>query len=532
MKSTSKRWPALLLVAVFVSGLFVSGCRRGGDGQGSLKPVKGGTLVVAHWEDPVSFNPDSKIDDAGVYVCNNIFNRLVTLDWNYKVIPDLAETWEVSPDGRTYTFHLVKGVKWHDGVAFTSADVKWTLEAIISNKGSAYDSVSCIDTVETPNDDTVVVNLKQSNAPFLSFLAWVGTFIMPKHIYEGSDWLANPANQKPVGTGPFKFGEWAQGDHITLEANPDYWGGAPYLDRVVFQIIPDSNTALQAFLNGQADLTTNRPPMSEIATLQTTEGVKVDLQPAPSRYYIAFNLGKDPLKDLNVRKAVSMAIDGQDIVTRALQGLGSPAEGFYTPAIAWAYNADAKRPAFDVAGAKKLLDDAGYTKKADGFRFKWTLPYFTGQEWADMATVIKSQLAAIDIDVQLEQLEIAAWMTKVIVNQDFDLTILNGMQGPDPDNLKLRFGTGGGINVMGYSNTEVDALLADAATKSTPEERGPLYKDVQTKLAADLPCVPYAEVTQIQVFHTRVHGLPWAENKGKLGFYDFSKTWLEGTAGK
>lgn len=526
-----KAWLALILVIALASTVLLAGCRRGGEGSGSLEPVKGGTLVVAHWEDPVSFNPDAKIDDAGASIYYNIFNKLVTLDVDYKVIPDLATDWDISPDGKTYTFHLAQGVKWHDGVPFTSTDVKWTFEAIINNHGSAYDSLSCIDTIETPDDNTVVIKLKDPNAPFLSFLAWIGTFIMPKHIYEGTDWLTNPANQKPIGTGPFKFVEWVQGDHITLEANPDYFAGAPYLDKVIFKIIPDSNTALQDFLNGGCDINNNRPPMSEIPTLQQTEGVKVDIKPMPSRYYIAFNLGKDPFKDLNVRKAVAMAIDGQDIVTRALQGLGSPAEGFYTPSIAWAYNADAKRPAFDVEAAKKLLDDAGYTKKADGFRFHWTLPYFTGQEWADMATVIKSQLAAIDIDVELQQLEIAAWMTKVITNKDFDLTILNGFQGPDPDNLRLRVGTGGGINVMGYSNPDIDALLEEAAKKLTPEERAPLYFQVQEKLAQDLPFIPYAEVVNIEVYHSRVHGLPWTEARGELGFDSFAKAWLENGGG-
>lgn len=518
----------LALTMVVSIGAFLSGCRSAGPDSGSLDPVTGGTLVVAHWEDPVSFNPCAKIDDAGVSLYFNIFNKLVTLDMDYRVIGDLAKEWTVSPDGKTYTFTLYANVKWHDGTPFTSADVKWTFDSIIANKGNAFDTLSVVDNIQTPDDTTVVINLKQPHAPFLSFLAWIGTFIMPKHIYDGTDWLTNEANQSPIGTGPFKFVEWVRGDHITLEKNPDYFMGAPYLDKVVFRIIPDSNTALQAFLNNEADVSFNRPPMSEIATLQATEGVEVDITAMPSRYYIAFNFAKELFQDLRVRQAVSMAVDGQEIVDRALQGIGEPGEGFYTPAIAWAYNAEAVRPAFDVEAAKALLDEAGYTKKADGFRFQWTLPYFTGQEWADMATVIKSQLAAIDIDVRLEQLEIAAWMTKVITNKDYDITILNGFQGPDPDNLKLRFGTGAGINVMGYSNTEVDELLAEAATLGSPEERAPLYHQVQTLLAADVPVVPYAEVSSIQLYHSWVHGLPWTDARGRLGFQSFAEAWLEG----
>jgi len=490
-------------------------------------PQKGGTFILAYPGDPISFNPDAKIDDFGYSIEQSLYNKLVTLDADYKVIPDLAKSWKVSDDGLTYTFELNRGVKWHDGKPFTSADVKWTLEAIIANKGVAYTNLKVIDKVETPDDFTVVVKLKEPSSPFISFLAWYGTFIMPKHIYEGTDWLTNPANEKPIGTGPFKFVEWKKGDHVTLEANKDYFRGSPYLDKIIYRMIPDSNTAVQALLNGEVDMSITRPPLSQLESLKKA-GVKVDTFPAPSRYYLMFNLRRDPLKKLEVRQAIAMAINRKEFVEKALHGLGSEGWGFYTPAIDWAFDKTAKAPPFDTKKAEELLDQAGYKKGADGIRLKLTLPYFTaGQDWTDMAQVIKANLAAIGIDVQLQGLEIAAWSQKVGQNHDFDLALLNGFQGPDPDNMRNRFGKDGSIQFMGYNNPEVDKALDEGAKATDLQKRAEAYHKIQQILARDLPIVPLGEVVSLYVYSNKVHGLSiHPEAKGKITIYDFSKVWL------
>lgn len=522
--------------------IFASGCGGGssnsnsGDSkppggtasqQQAAGPKQGGTFIVAYSGDPISFNPNGKIDDFAYSIEQSLFNKLVTLDTDYQVVPDLANSWKVSDDGKTYTFDLVQGVKWHDGKPFTSADVKWTLETIIKEKGVAYTNMKAIDSVDTPNDYTVVVKLKEPSSPFLGFLAWYGTFIMPKHLYENTDWLTNPANEKPVGTGPFKFVEWKKGDHVTLEANKEYFGGAPYLEKVVYQIMPDSNTAAQALLNGEVDMAHTRPPLTMLESLKKT-GIKVDISPAPSRYYMQLNLRREPLQKLEVRKALAMAINRKEIVEKAFQGLGSEAWGFYTPAIEWAYDKSARAPEFDPKKAEDLLEQAGYKKGADGTRLKLNLLYFTaGQEWADLAQVIKSNLKQIGVDVQLQGLEIAAWSKKVGQEHDFDLATLAGFQGPDPDNMRNRFSKDGSIQFMGYHSPIVEQALDEGARETDQAKRAKAYFAIQQELAKDLPIIPIAEVVSLYVYSDKVHGLAiHPENKGKLTHYNFAKVWL------
>lgn len=504
------------------------GSTQPGTGAPAGGPKQGGTFVIAYSGDPISFNPNGKIDDFGYSIEQSLYNKLVTLDSDYQVIPDLAKSWTVSPDGLTYTFPLHQGVKWHDGKDFTSADVKWTLEAIIANKGTAYTNMKVIDKVETPDAHTVVVKLKEPYSPFLGFLAWYGTFMMPKHIYENTDWHTNPANEKPVGTGPFKFVEWIKGDHVTLEANKEYFGGAPLIDKVIYRMMPDSNTAAQSLLNGEVDMSITRPPLAMLDALKKSN-IQVDIFPAPSRYYMQLNLRREPLQKLEVRQALAMAINRKEIVEKAFRGLGGEAWGYYTPAIEWAFNKSASAPAYDLKKAEELLEQAGYKKGADGTRLKLTLLYFTAsQEWADLAQVIKSNLKQIGVDVTLEGLEIAAWSKKVGEEHNFDLATLAGFQGPDPENLRNRFSKDGGIQFMGYHNPRVEELLNQGSRESDPAKRASAYHAIQEELAKDIPVIPMAEVVQLYVYNSKVHGLAWhQENKGKLTTYNFAKVWIE-----
>lgn len=481
------------------------------------------TLVIAYMGDPISLNPCSKTDDYGAAINRNIFNQLVAQDVNYDLVPQLAKSWEVSEDGKEYTFHLREGVKWHDGVAFTSKDVKYTIDAIVENKGSAYNNVSMVEEVLTPDDLTVVVKLKDPYAPFVPFLAWYGTQIMPAHIYEGTDWNTNPANQNPVGTGPFKFVEWVKGDHVTLAKNENYWGEGPYVDRVVFKIIPDPNTALQSFLNGEADIDSNRPGFNSLAMLNLNPEVKVVITPSPSRYYVGFNLTDParPVTNLKVREAVACAINKQSIVDKVLGGFGGIGEYFYTPAIPWAVDFDLKAPVYDPAKAEKLLEEAGYSRGSDGWRFAIDLLYFQGADWTDMAAVIKENLEKVGIKVNLGEYEIATWIEKVINAHNYDIALLNGFQGPDPDNLTMRVSTDGSLNIMGYSNESIDSDLKKASKSADTEVRKPYYYAVQAQLAADLPFVPLAEVSYIYVYKTYVEGM-FIDNPGKIGNTDYS----------
>jgi peptide/nickel transport system substrate-binding protein len=521
-----KRKLAGLLVVILLCSPVFGGCARETGETGEQGRADKTTLIVSHRENPGSFNPDWKSDDPAYSINQNIFNKLVTLTGDFEIRPDLAKDWTISEDGLTYTFYLEENVKWHDGTLFTSADVKWTLEAIRENAGVMLNEYKNIESVECPDEHTVILHMSQPDSALLSFLSWYGCFIMPKHIYEGTDWTTNPANQEPIGTGPFKFVSWKQGESVELEANEDYFKGAPAIKRLVFQIIPDPNTALQAFKNGEVDiLGYGGPPHSEIKNLQQDPKTTVILKEYPSRWYLGFNFKNEVLQDHRVREAIARAIDRLEVLEKAFHGIGSEAWGFYTPAIAWAYNDEDLAPEYDIDKANALLDQAGYKPDADGFRMTLDFVHFPNPVVPDSAVILKEQFKKIGIDLNIIQLEMAGYLPRVFEEMNFDLTMINGFHGPDPHNLFSRIGTGGSIRVVGtYSNKELDQALLDGVKESNQAERGKLYKKAQKTMAKDLPIVPLIEVSSIIVYSSDITGHPQSPEGCAAGvtFQDYS----------
>jgi peptide/nickel transport system substrate-binding protein len=472
-----------------------------------------GTLIVSNSGDPLSFNPNFQADDNGFAPVCNIYNSLLSLDGNYAIIPELAESYEVSEDGLSITFNLAKNVTWHDGTPFTSADVKYTLETIVSNESNTAASlIGALASVDTPDDNTAVARLSAASSSIISFLSWYGIFILPAHLYEGSDWATNPANQEPVGTGPFKFSSYTAGQSIELDANLDYWGEGPYLDRLIFQIIPDANTAYQALLNGEIDAqVAPSMPNAEIENAQSNPDLIVAVKDFPSPLYAGFNLTREQWQNSDVRKAIAMAIDRDQIVETAFGGYSSPATTYYPPAIAWASNPDAKVQPFDVEGANALLDAAGFPLDGDT-RFGLQLVHFNASpQYVDTAIVMAQQLAKIGIDVELVSLEIGAWSDRMQAG-DFDLGLIGGFQGPDPANLRIRYGVGGGVNYWGYDNPDFEALLDQGDQAVGEEARAGFYFDAQAILATDIPTIPLANYTAYTPYSTKVSGVAFDPN--------------------
>ena len=490
-----------------------------------------GTLVVTTSGDPLSFNPDFQLDDNGFLPCANIYSTLLSLDVNFNIIPELAELWAIAEDGLSVTFTLVEGATWHDGAPVTSADVKYTFEQIVANASApAAGLIGAIASVDTPDARTAVCRLKQPSASIVGFIAWYGTFILPAHVYDGSDWATNPANQAPIGSGPFKFVGYDPGSSIELAANLDFWGEGPYVDRLIFRIVPDPGTALQALRNGEVDLMISpSPPNSEVPALEQTAGLKVIQVQYPSVHYIGFHLEKEPMSKLEVRKAIAQAIDRQQILDLALGSYGGIATTFYTSAIAWATNTDpdARAPEFDKAAAAAALDAAGYPVRG-GARFKLDLLYSTsfGPEYGDIATVLKQQLAAVNIDVELVGLEVGAFVERGEAG-DFDIELIDGAQGPDPANLRLRIGTGGALNHGRYSNPAVEALLNEGDAATDQAARADIYHQIQAILARDLPIVPLTDVVVNYPHSDRVAGLFFDDTDpvaSRVGLYRFTLT--------
>jgi len=488
-----------------------------------------GTLIVTVGGDPLTFNPNFQVDDNAFVPACNIYNTLVTLDSSYAVLPELAKSWETSEDGLKITFALVDNAKWHDGQPVTSTDVKYTFDQVRANESAVAASLlSAVASIDAPDPATLVLNLSQPSASLVSFLGWYGTFILPAHIYDRTDWTTNPANQTPVGSGPFKFVSYAPGASIELAANVDYWGEGPFVDRLVFSIVPDPNTAIQSLLNGETDVLTVSPPRSQIATLEQTDGITVTVLPIPSFYYLQMNLKREQTSNLDVRRGISLAINRQQIVDVALGGYSKVATTFYPTEIPWAANTnpDAMVPQYDPEAAKAALDAAGFPLNGDS-RFKLTFIHFTlGSEYADIAAIIKQNLEDVGIAVEIVALEIGAFSDRALAG-DFDLNVISGLWGPDPENLKIRVGTGGAVNTSFYSNPEVDKLLDEGSTITDTEARAAKYWEVQRILAQDLPISPLATQVLFYPHADRVHGLPFDEGIGRTGLNRFTITTIE-----
>jgi len=505
--------------------------------DGGFCPAKGGTLVVIHFGDPKSFNPDAVADDPLYPVASQIFNKLVTLDANYNVIPDLAESWEVSPNASVYVFHLRKNVKWHDGVPLTCKDVKYTFLAMKNFTGVAAGllNLNLLKSVECQDDYTVVFKFSQPNAPFLSFVAWYGTFILPEHIYnktEYTNWMDPkiPALSKPVGTGPFKFVEYVKGSHIILEANKDYFKeGLPCLDRIVFKIVPDAVAAEQTFI-AEGDVLLTTPPLTDLPKLNATPGVVVRTYPTPSRWFLAFNMLRDLTRNKDFRFAIAYALNRTDILYRAFSGFGFVAKGMYVPSISWAYNPNAQPPEFNLEKANQILNSLGFKVGSDGFRtypngtrLTLKLVSFQTAEINAMSQVIKEQLRKVGIDVSIELLDLGTFQQKAYREKNFDIAITDGFWGPDPHNLYLRFG-GGGHNLPGYNNTQFNDLAMKAATTGDTSRRKDLYWSLQEILAQELPIVPLIDVLGFDVYKAEWIGFD-RDLPGKVGLGVYEAVW-------
>ena len=488
-----------------------------------------GTAILTIPGEPQSFQPDYQGDDYLWPIACNLYNSLFALDNDFNVIPDLATGYEVAEDGLSISISLQPLATWHDGTPVTSADVKYTIEQIVQTpEATASSLISAVESVDTPDEKTAVLVLSRPSASVIGFLSWYGVFMLPAHIYEGTDWATNEANQAPIGSGPFKFVSYEPGSSVELEANTEYFGEGPYLEQLRYSIIPDPNTQVQSLLNGEIDFADL--PNAQVPTFESNPDFKVAGKVYPSPIYMGLNLNHTPLDNVDVRRAIAMAVDRDQIVATALSGYGTPCTHFYPEVIAWASNPDATVPEFDIDGANALLDSAGFPLDGDS-RFSLKLLYFTGwQELSDAGTVLKEQLAAIGIDIELVLLEFAAWDAQV-GSGDYDISLQGGFQGPDPANLSVRWGTGSALNRSGYANPEFDDLLVQGDSATTQEERIPFYFQAQELLAQDLPQIPLVLQTSYAAFTSRMSGV-WLDGddpaSALVGMNRFTLTKLEG----
>ncbi|HUE87303.1 MAG TPA: ABC transporter substrate-binding protein [Vicinamibacterales bacterium] len=492
------------------------GCDR--SAASTPSPSRTGEFRVLIPARPATLNPNLELDELASVVGRSVFNHLLSLNESGRLLPELAESWAVSPDGQTYTFKLHSNVRWHDGARFSSADVGWTFETV-GTHGYAKDALEPVASIDTPDPATVVIRLKSAWAPFASDLAGPGLAILPRHLYQGRDWRTHPANHAPVGTGPFRFSSW-EDDTIVLSANPQYFRSGPYVQRLIFTAVA-ADAMGEKLMRGEADYSVTRPPSLDLRA-PPPEPLAIRTLPTSARIYVAMNLRRPPLNDVRVRRAIAAAVDRLELVSAALGGLAAPAIGWYTPDVEWAYNANARVPDYDLAASRRLLDSAGWRAKG-GERFRAALVVPNTAPLREIASVLEAQFARVGITLVIHRVPPGQFPQRVIGDHDFDFALVTGAQGPDPDALRRRYSADTETGAyIGYADEEFREAVERGARAVEIDERAAAYYRAQEILARDIPFIPLAESVKVVVHNRRVRGLPQLEARGLVGSFDFS----------
>lgn len=456
-------------------------------------------LIVGQIAEPKSLDPaaDTAVNDFRILV--NLYDGLVRYkDGTLEVEPSLATSWTISDDGKTYTFKLREGVKFHDGTPFNAEAVKFNFDRMLKEDHPFHDTgpfplsffFSTVSEVKVIDDMTVEFDLSAPYAPFLSNLAYpTGLLISPEAVKEyGKD-----VGRHPSGTGAFKFVEWASNEKVVVEKNPDYWDGAPPLDAVVYRPITDANTRVAEMLAGGLDVMVEVPP-DNLSQFKSDSSFKVYEQAGPHLWFLILNAKEGPFANKEIRQAANYAINKKALVDNILQGTADVAAGPTPPAFAWAYDDKLQPYPYDPEKAKAMLKEAGY----DGSE---VIFYVTegGSGMLDptaMGTAIQADLEAVGMKVKIETYEWNTFLGKVNPGLEgkADMAEMAWMTN-DPDTLPFltlrtdAFPDKGGFNSGYYSNPKVDELLEKARQSTDQAERAKLYKEMQEIVYDDAPWV-------------------------------------------
>jgi len=490
---------ALVLVALLVPAAVAPACSASPSTPVAARAGAdyGGRFVYPLRFEPVTLNFVTLSDQVSDYVARLVGDGLVDRDADLRVVPRLAASWDVADGGRLLTFHLRRGVRFHDGEPFTSADVKYTYERVVDPKSRAVgrmDGFLPIDRVETPDDLTVRVFYKYPYAPALS--AWEVP-ILPRHLYVKDDFLTSRYNRAPVGTGPFRFVAWEAGRRIVLSANPDYWGGRPFIDTFEFQVIPSQETTLQALLAGEIDYASLSPVQWQAHAPDPAFARRfaaVEYLPLFVLYIAWRGDGSSPFfTDPRVRRAMTLALDREGYVRTVLRGAGLVPDSLFHPAV---LPPDPGLPhlKFDPKGAAALLDQAGWRvdpatgrRSSKGVPFRFTLLIFAGSEdHVQFAQVAQESLRRLGIDMEIQRLDWPTLSSRLRSGQ-FQAALSGLVLSDDPDAtvyaLLHSSQIQGGQNYAALRDGPIDAWLEEGRRAFDAEERRSIYRRVDRRVA-------------------------------------------------
>jgi len=510
----------LILMALTIS---LSGCGEKEQGSAARKlsdsgPAYGDIIVEGSIGDASNLIPLLSSDSTSHGIASLVYNGLVKYDKDVNIVGDLAESWKISRGGLVITFHLRKGVKWHDGQPFTARDVMFTYELTIDPKTpTAYaGDFLKVKKAEVLDDHTFRVIYDKPFAPAL--MSW-GSTILPKHLLEGKDITASPLSRHPIGTGPYVFKEWVPGQKIVLVSNPDYFEGQPRIDGNIMRIIPDMATMfLELRANG-----IDRMNLTPLQYTRQTENNLFRKNFNKYRYlsfsytYLGYNLKHPLFADKKVRQAIAYGVNKDEIIQGVLLGLGKEATGPYKPGT-WVYNSHVKTYPYNPGKARELLSDAGWRDTdgdgildKDGQPFVFEIITNQGNEIrAKCAEIIQRRLGEIGIKVKIRILEWAAFVNDFINKRRFDATILGWSVPLDPDIYDVWHSSKMGpkeLNFISYKNDEVDALIEKGRGTFDQEERKKYYNRIQEILAEEQPYLFLYVPDALPIIHARFRGV-------------------------
>ena len=498
-----QRITAFLLAAALAVTMF--GCGGSSDAVSGSGTGESGEeisqIVLPIIADPGTMNPLNAKSTAEVVMARVFFNGLCRYDpETYEPAPSLAERWETSEDGLTWTFYLRQDVKWHDGEPFTAEDVKFSMDTFLSPEFLGARYLGEVESTEVVDDYTVKFHMSNPFPAFASYM--INRFmIAPKHLLEGTDIANNTAFNKemPIGTGAYKMVEYIPGEQIVCEANPDYFLGAPKIDRVIFKVLPDSNTQIAQLKTGELDLVSIEA--FNLPSIENDENIDI-LSFMNSKWYALHLNNNFPLfQDKTVRQAIAYAIDRDLLVQSVLQGHGIPAASPIIPNLEWAFADDIEPYPYDPEKSKELLAQAGWTDTdgdgildKDGEKFSFTLQVIKGNPTVEQTcTILQQEFKDIGMDVQMQSYEFATWVTEVRdarSGENMSQAWVCWMTPEaEPDGNFAYFHSSNaetGSNFTSYKSAEADKALEEGRYGLTQEERKEAYHRFQEIIHEDV----------------------------------------------
>ncbi|HMM27989.1 MAG TPA: ABC transporter substrate-binding protein [Aggregatilineaceae bacterium] len=510
-----KRTLIALLLIVLLSLPLTSALAQDGEGDDFVCPNTGGTLVVAYGTDPRTLSGLYASDGNSLFIVTFMAEPLLLggENWGDQIEPALAESWDISEDGLEYTFHLRQGVKWHDGEPFTAEDVLFTYEAVLLEENAIDWRTNLMQgdqpmQFEVVDDYTFKVKLSEADATVLTALAIP---IVPKHAFTSVEMLDAPYNTNPVATGPFKFVEWNTGENVVLEANQDYWRGAPCIDRLVVRFIEGAANQANALLAGELDYA--RVDGADLTPFENNPDFVLATAPRDLMRYVGFNVRSPKVSDPAVRRALAVALDRQAIIDAAAGGYGTLADSVFTSAAFMYEPGRNEQYPYDPALAQQMLADAGWTDTdgdgivdKDGEKMSLRVVYLgTWSLMQAIAPLVYDNWRSVGVDVMLEPLDEAKSYEEIYDNvseeKPYDVMLGGwGLFGPEPDHYRNYLVSPTGF--FAYDNEEVQAMFEEGRRISDPEARYELYAEVDRLLWEDLPMIPLYQAVGAWVYRS------------------------------